>query len=112
MTEHDTLDTLRLARSEGVGPVSWRRLLARYGSASAALEQLPALARSGGRAGAPGIPSRSDAEREIEALHRLGATLLFANQPAYPPLLALRVVDNAVKPRDHHERDIGTSEFR
>ena len=36
-----TLDRLRLARSEGVGPVAYRRLMARYDSASTALTALP-----------------------------------------------------------------------
>ena len=83
------LDQLRLARTEGVGPVSYRRLIARYGSATAALEALPALASSGGRASPPMVPSPDDAERELHELHRMGARLLFAGDPDYPPLVAL-----------------------
>jgi DNA processing protein len=43
LTPADALDRLRLARAEGVGPVAYRRLLARYESAAAALEALPGL---------------------------------------------------------------------
>jgi DNA processing protein len=85
----DALDRLRLARSEGVGPVSYRRLLSRYASAAAALQALPALAQAGGRASLPAIPSRDDAAREWHGVSRLGGRLIFADQPDYPPLLAM-----------------------
>jgi len=88
MTPAQTLDHLRLARAEGVGPVAYRRLLSRYRSAAAALDALPALARAGGRAAPPAIPSAADAKREIDALARLGARLVFAGEPDYPPMLA------------------------
>jgi DNA processing protein len=82
------VDLLRLARAEGVGPLGFRRLLARFGSAEAALAALPDLARRGGRAEPPRVPGRDEAEREIAALDRLGARLLFVDGPDYPPLLA------------------------
>ena len=59
------VDRLRLARSDGVGPVTYRRLMRRFGSAAAALDGLPALAREAGRDKAPRIPSRADAQREL-----------------------------------------------
>ncbi len=86
----DAIDRLRLARTEGVGPVAYRRLIARFGSAVAALGALPALARAGGRASPPAVPRPEDAERELHGLARLGGKLLFAGEPDYPPLLALR----------------------
>ena len=45
----EVYDYLRLARTDGVGPITYRRLLYRYGSAAAALEALPYLARAGGK---------------------------------------------------------------
>jgi DNA processing protein len=84
----DAPDLLRLARTEGVGPVAYRRLLARFGSAAAALDALPGLARAGGRASPPHTPSQSDVAREIDRLHRLGGRLLFLGRPGYPTLLA------------------------
>ncbi len=83
------MDHLRLARAEGVGPVTYRRLLQRYGSPTAALEALPELARAGGRRGAPAVPSVARAEQEIAALERIGARMLVLEDPDYPPLLAL-----------------------
>jgi DNA processing protein len=88
-TPADTLDRLRLARAEGVGPVAYRRLIARYDTAAAALDALPVLARAGGRQAPPAIPSAADAQHEFDGILRLGARLVFAGQSDYPPLLAL-----------------------
>ena len=78
---------LRLLRTGGVGPVTWRQLLARFGSAEAALDMLPTLARRGGGT-APRIAERAAVEREMAATARLGARYLFLDDPGYPPLLA------------------------
>ena len=83
------VDRLRLARTEGVGPITYRRLMRRFGSAAAALEALPRLARAGGRAVAPSVPSADRAEREVERIARLKGRLLFVDGPDYPPLLGL-----------------------
>ena len=40
----DLVDRLRLVRTSGIGPVTFRQLLRRFGSASAALEAVPDLA--------------------------------------------------------------------
>ncbi|OWK29767.1 DNA-processing protein DprA [Sphingomonas mucosissima] len=83
----DAFDRLRLIRTTGVGPVTYRQLLRRFGSARAALEALPDLAkRGGGRAAAPADPKVI--AREIETVASLGARHLFLDDPAYPALLA------------------------
>ena len=83
-------DRLRLARSEGVGPVTYARLMERYGAASRALDALPRLAERGGRATPLKPATVAEAERELEAGARLGAHLLVAGEPAFPaPLLAI-----------------------
>ena len=79
---------LRLVRTEGIGPIGFRRLMQRFGDAEAALDALPGLARAGGRDIPPAVPSRGVAEAEIEALDRLGGRFLLLGQPDYPPLLA------------------------
>lgn len=84
----EKLDWLRLIRSENVGPVTFFRLLDHFGSAAAALDALPRLARSGGRAGTVRIAPSQAAEREMERLEALGARLLAWGEPGYPPLLA------------------------
>jgi DNA processing protein len=85
----DAAERFRLARTEGVGPITYRRLIRRYGTAAAALDALPGLARAGGRANAPAGPNQSAAAREIDRLARMGAHLLFVETEAYPPLLGL-----------------------
>ncbi len=78
---------LRLLRSANVGPVTYAQLIARFGTAEAALEALPMLAaRGGGRA--PQIADAGAVRREIAAVERLGARYLFLDDPDYPPLLA------------------------
>lgn len=82
-------DSLRLVRTDGVGPVTFRRLLHRFHTLAAAIDALPELARAGGRAQAPVVPSKADAEREIAALRKLGGKFLVLGQPDYPELLSL-----------------------
>lgn len=84
----ERLDWLRLIRSENVGPVTFRRLLDRYGSAGAALKALPDLARRGGRSKGVRICGKADAERELAALERFGCHMVAMAEPAYPHLLA------------------------
>jgi len=47
------IERLRLVRSPGIGPVTYRQLIARFGSAAAALAAVPDLAARGGQAAAP-----------------------------------------------------------
>lgn len=78
---------LRLLRSANIGPVTYRQLIARFGSAEAALDAIPMLAaRGGGRAPVLADPARIT--REIAAVERLGARYLFLDDPDYPQLLA------------------------
>lgn len=81
-------DLLRLARSEGIGPVTCRQLVERFGSAKAALDALPDLAKRGGRKGQIRPCSIARAEAEMAALQKLGAGLLAWGDPDYPVALA------------------------
>src|SRR5690349_20754815 len=84
----EALARLRLARSDGIGPLTFRRLLERHGTARAALAALPRLAS---HRGAPvTLLPEAEARREMDALHRMGARLLFAGRPPYPPLLEMQ----------------------
>ena len=83
----DRIARLRLIRSEQIGPVTYRQLIARFGSAAAALDAVPQLAaRGGGRP--PRLATREAVEREMEAVERLGARYLFLGQGLHPSLLA------------------------
>jgi DNA processing protein len=83
----EALARLRLARTEGIGPATFRRLLERHGSAASALAALPRIAERSGRPLAP-FPTGA-AERELEAVLRAGGTWLHLGAPGYPPLLEL-----------------------
>jgi DNA processing protein len=74
-TDAEKLARVRLIHSENVGPVTFRKLLAGYGSAIRALAALPDLARRGGGR-TPRIAPAGDAEREIAAVARFGAVHL------------------------------------
>ncbi|WP_341207113.1 DNA-processing protein DprA [uncultured Sphingomonas sp.] len=88
----ETTARLRLIRTPSIGPVSYRQLLARFGTAAAALDALPDLARrGGGRVPAP--PPIAAVARERQLVEKLGAQLLFLGDPDYPALLA--EIDNA-----------------
>ncbi|MBT3306505.1 MAG: DNA-protecting protein DprA [Alphaproteobacteria bacterium] len=80
-------DWLRLIRSDNVGPITFYKLLERFGSASASLEALPELARRGGGKKRIKVATLAAAEREIESLDKIGATLIARGEPNYPPLL-------------------------
>ena len=83
----DLVARLRLLRSGNIGPVSYTQLVARFGSAQAALDAIPDLARRGG--GRPArLASVAEIEREIECVAALGAHYLFRDDAAFPALLA------------------------
>jgi DNA processing protein len=86
---NDRLAKLRLARTEGVGPITYNRLLARYPNPEQALAALPELAQLGGRATPLAAHPARDAKREHDALRKLGGRMIFLGDPDYPPLLAL-----------------------
>ncbi len=88
LSDAERLAWLRLIRSENVGPITFRGLIARFGDAVEALEALPELARRGGRARRIRIASDEEAERELEALAAAGGRYLALAEPGYPPALA------------------------
>ena len=83
----ERFDKLRLIRSANIGPVSYFQLLARFGSAGAALAAIPDLAARGGSKTAR-LADPRDIEAEIRAVQKLGARHLFIGEGLYPPLLA------------------------
>jgi DNA processing protein len=83
----DGSDRLRLIRTPGVGPVTYRQLIARFGTAAAAIEALPTLARRGG-GNAPAVPDARLVAREMAATAQFGARYVFLGAPDYPALLA------------------------
>jgi DNA processing protein len=81
------IDRLRLIRTPGIGPVAFRQLLVRFGSAEAALAAIPDLARRGGGK-VPTPFARDKAEREMASVEKLGARYLSLGQGLFPRSLA------------------------
>ena len=86
MSDNERFAALRLLRTAGVGPVSWRQLLMRFGTARAAADALPDLAARGGRRLTLADPRGVAAE--MERVAALGARHIFQNDYDYPALLA------------------------
>lgn len=87
--EAERFACIRLARTTGVGPLTYRRLLGRFTTAVAAIDALPELARAGGRSDVMPVTSAADVDRELTRLHKLGGRMLVLGQPGYPDLLAM-----------------------
>jgi len=87
LSDRQRLGWLRLIRTENVGPATFRDLINRFGSAESALAMLPDLVRSGGASRLPRIPTVAEAEAEIEAARRIGASFVAIGEPEYPPVL-------------------------
>ena len=88
LTDAQRIDWLRLIRSDNVGPRTFRSLVNHFGSARAALERLPDLARRGGAVRHQRICSEADAHGELAASERLGVSLIAPGEAGYPPRLA------------------------
>lgn len=77
---------LRLTRTRNVGPATYAQLIARFGTAAAALDALPGLAARGGRPLTLAEPAAI--AREMAATARAGGRYLFRDDADYPRLLA------------------------
>lgn len=75
---------MRLARTEGVGPVTLARLTGRFGSAVKALEHI----KNSTKFSKLQVVPQSIVEDEIAAVLRLGGTILCPFEPGYPAALA------------------------
>ncbi len=84
----EKLAWLRLSRTENIGPITFYKLLARYGTATRALNAIPDLARRGGRLNGLKAFAEDLAEKELEQVEKHGARLIARNEPDYPGLLA------------------------
>ncbi len=86
LSQAEAFARIRLLRSPNVGPVSYRQLLHRFGTAEASLAALPDLLARGGALYQPASESRVAAE--VQAVRSAGARYLFHDSADYPPLLA------------------------
>lgn len=87
LSEAERFARVRLARTDKVGPVTFRQLLDRFGSAGRAVEALPDLIRKGGGTGHT-LPTVASIEAELAAGERIGARLIVLGEADYPEMLA------------------------
>ena len=66
LKQSEAFARIRLLRSPNIGPITYRQLLARFGSAEASLEALPDLGQRGGRQYR--ATPQGQIEREVEAV--------------------------------------------
>ena len=83
----EKLAWLRLLRTENIGPITFYKLLERFGSAENALKAIPDLARRGGRMGGLKAFATDLAEKELAQVEKAGARLIARDEPEYPSLL-------------------------
>ena len=83
LSDRDRLDWLRLARTDRVGPVTFANLIARFGSAGAALVEIPGMARRGGGKNFV-LPEEDAIAAEMERLDALGGQLICSCEPDFP----------------------------
>lgn len=88
LPEAERLARLRLARSENIGPITFRQLLEHFGSAERALGGLPELVRRGGGRRPIRLCAAEKVETEIATLEEFGASLLVFGDRDYPQPLA------------------------
>lgn len=86
------IDRLQLSRTRGIGPITYRQLIQRFGDAAGALASLPDLAMRGG--GKPlSLAKRADVASEIDRVQASGAVHIFSDDASYPAIL--RQLSNA-----------------
>lgn len=91
LSDKQRLNWLRLIRSENVGPVTFRQLINRFGSAEGALLMLPELAAKGGASKQTRIASEAEAAAELEQADAIGARFVALGESDYP--VYLRLID-------------------
>lgn len=92
ITSTERRDRLRLIRTDGIGPVTWRELMDHFGTAGDAIAALPEFVGRGGKRKIE-IGRAADADAELARLAELGARTVTLGEPDYPS--ALMAIDDA-----------------
>ncbi|MDT0575280.1 DNA-processing protein DprA [Croceicoccus sp. F390] len=85
LSQAEAFARIRLLRSPNIGPVTYRQLLTRFGTAAAALDAAPLLTAKGRRKLT--VAASEQIHREVERMRGLGAKYLFHDDPLFPALL-------------------------
>jgi DNA processing protein len=87
-SEDERVKLVQLARTEGVGGVTFHRLMQRFGTATAAVAALPDMAKAAGKRTGLTIYPQSRVEDELSRVAQLGARYVSASDADYPASLA------------------------
>ncbi|CAK6514685.1 DNA-processing protein DprA [Rickettsia helvetica] len=83
----ETINILRLIRSENIGPKTFFSLIKLFGDAATAIDNAPDFSLRGGKSKPIKIFSKSDAEKELELLEKDNAKISTYKSPEYSKLL-------------------------
>lgn len=87
LSDQDRRDWLALARTRGLGPVNFHRLMARFSTPGEALSALPLLSRRAGKSPPLTPPDPADIDRELNQIEQLGARLITCVDRDFPERL-------------------------
>jgi len=76
---------LYISRCKGIGPISYHKLIARYGNAVATMDALPEFVQ---RRKSMALANKKDVAQEVDALEKLGGNFLFYGEANYPEALS------------------------
>jgi len=88
LSDAERLDWLRLIRTETIGPVTFARLVDRFGAPGRVIEALPQLAAKAGRRGGLKPASHAEAAAELDRARQAGARMIARCEADYPKPLA------------------------
>lgn len=91
--DKDLIDWLRLSRTPYIGPITFKKCIESFGTATNALEALPELSKRGGRKKPLTPPSISSIEQELEKLFKAGGHILTWEDDDFPA--QLKIIEDA-----------------
>lgn len=83
LTRDELIDWLRLIRTEGIGPITFKQLVSKYGSARAAINALPSI----GKFKTASVPSADQMDRDLVTAARDSIQAIPSCETAYPAML-------------------------
>jgi len=87
LTPAERLAWHRLAQSENVGPITFQQLLRRFGTATDALDAIPALSQKGGLRRPLRLYDAARAEQDFARAQAVSCRIIAMCEPEYPELL-------------------------
>jgi DNA processing protein len=82
---HEQIQKICLFRSRNVGPITYNKLINKFGSAENAIDNFPELNKQYKKKFEAFSPK--DAEKEVSKLHKLGGQIIFKEDDHFPALL-------------------------